>query len=287
MHPFEVTMIVSSTSLILITTLFFVIRTMPSRKGIDWWTSAAMLQSFAYVLQMLFYDQEKTVASEMVFFILQTTVNHLLVIGILLFIGLKSNFRLWLGAPSLMLVSTVVLSVSGQSFLSLLLFATENAAAFIFAAYSINKIRHDVNKSTKTTGLFCLLVGIHWLDYPFLSHLETFAVFGFIIGMTLAVGIFMSLSAMALLQFRDHTKRSEERAIYSAGHDELTGLYNRSCLSKLYDQYVEDAEKNNSSFVALYLDLDGFKAVNDRVWSQGGRYTACYRSEALREVVGQ
>lgn len=286
MHPFEVTMIVSSTSLVLITVLFLVIRTMPSRRGIGWWTSASALQSIAYVLQMLFHDQEKTVAGDLTFFVLQTTVNHLLVIGTMLFVGEKINFRLWFTVPSTMLLAAAALSLYGQPFLSVLLFATENAAAFILLAYSIYKIRNKVNKSTKMAGLLCFIVGVHWLDFPFLGHLEAFATIGFILGITLAIGIFLSLSAMALLQFREHTKRSEERAIYSANHDPLTGLYNRSSLDKLYDEYVEEAEKNNLCFIVLYLDLDGFKAVNDKFGHKAGDMLLITVAKRLEKWLG-
>ena len=270
MHPFEVTMIVSATSLILITALLLIIRTMPSREGVGWWTCAAALQSFAYILQLLFHDQEKSVTNELIFFLLQTTVNSVMVIGTLLFIQHKVDPRLWIGVPVLMLASTVDLSLAGLSSISVLLFALYSGGAFLFLAYAIFKSPEPINKSTKIMGVLSVIVGFHWLDYPLLGHIEWFAPIGFILGMTLALGIFLSLSAMALTQFREQTLLSEERAIYTAEHDALTGLYNRSCLSKLFDEYVKEAEQNNLPFLVLYLDLDGFKAVNDKFGHKAG-----------------
>ena len=270
MHPFEVTMIVNATSLMLITALLLIIRTMPSRNGVGWWTCAAVLQSLGYVLQLLFYEQGKTIASELTFFLLQTTVSYLMVIGTLIFIEHKVNLPRWVGAPILMLASTITLSLIGQSFLGLLLFAVANGGSFLILAFAIFKNSAPINTSTKIMGVLSVIVGFHWLDYPLLGHIEWFAPIGFILGMTLALGMFLSLSAMALTQFREHTKLSEARAIYTAEHDALTGLYNRSCLSKLYDQYVAEAEKNNLSFLVLYLDLDGFKAVNDKFGHKAG-----------------
>ena len=286
MHPFEVTMIVSATSLVLITTLLLVVRTMPSRSGIGFWSVAALLQASAYILQMLFHEEGATVSNQLIFFFLQTTVNHLLVVGTLLFIGKQINLRLWFGVPGLMLISSAALVFSGEPFFSILLFAVENAAAFLILAVAILKRSSRINKSTKVMGVFSLLTGIHWLDYPFLAHIEWFAPIGFILGMTLAVGMFTALSAMALEQFREHTKRSEERAIYAAGHDPLTGLYNRSCLGKLYDTYAAEAEKKNLSFIVLYLDLDGFKAVNDKYGHKAGDMLLITVAKRLEKWLG-
>lgn len=286
MHPFQVTMIVSSTSLILITALLFIIRTMPSRKGVGWWTSAAMLQSFAYLLQMLFHNEAQTVSSVLIFYLLQTTVNHLLIVGALIFIRHEPNLRLWLAIPVFMLACSTFLSLTGQSFLAVLVFATENALAFLILAHAIYESRHVANQSTKALGIFSILVGIHWLDYPLLGHLEWFATIGFIIGMTLAVGIFMSLAAMALLQFREHTKQSEARAIYTAEHDPLTGLYNRSSLDNLYEHYVAESVKNDRTFIALYLDLDGFKAVNDQYGHKSGDLILVTVAKRLEKWLG-
>ncbi|PWQ97853.1 hypothetical protein DKW60_09245 [Leucothrix pacifica] len=279
-------MIVSSTSLILITVLLLIIRTMPSRQGVGWWTCAASLQSFAYILQMLFHDDGKTVSNMLIFYLLQTTVNHLLVIGTLLFIKQKLDLRLWLAVPTVMLAVTTALSLSGQTFLGALLFAVENASAFFMVAYAIYKTAEPINKSTKMMGVFSFLVGVHWLDFPFLGHLEWFQAIGFIIGMTLAIGIFMSLSAMALLQFRDHTQRSEKRAIYAAGHDPLTGLYNRSSLDGLFDDYVAEADEKKLSFIVMYLDLDGFKAVNDQYGHKAGDMLLITVAKRLEKWLG-
>ena len=286
MHPFEVTMIVNATSLVLITALLLIVRTMPSRKGVGWWTCAAVLQSLAYILQLLFHEQGKTITSDLIFFLLQTTVNHLLIIGTLIFIQRKVDLRLWIGVPVLMLAGLVDLSLAGQSFLSVLLFSIENGGAFLFLAYAILKSSEPINKSTKVMGVLSLLVGVHWLDYPFLGHIEWFEPIGFILGITLALGMFLSLSAMALTQFREHTKRSESRAIYAAQHDPLTGLYNRSSLNKLFDGYVEEAEKNNLSFIVLYLDLDGFKAINDQFGHKAGDMLLVTVAKRLEKWLG-
>lgn len=64
---------------------------------------------------------------------------------------------------------------------------------------------------------------------------------------------------------RDVTDRraAEERALYLAQHDTLTGLPNRTLLRDRLDQALLRAEIDNTYVAMLFLDLDRFKAIND------------------------
>lgn len=53
--------------------------------------------------------------------------------------------------------------------------------------------------------------------------------------------------------------RAEALLAHLAEHDALTGLANR----RLFEQRLETAVDEEGAFALLYLDLDGFKAVND------------------------
>ncbi|KAA0683983.1 diguanylate cyclase domain-containing protein [Roseomonas genomospecies 6] len=55
----------------------------------------------------------------------------------------------------------------------------------------------------------------------------------------------------------------EERLRYLAGHDALTGLCNRIRFEDRLEQAIARAKRENRSFALLFLDLDGFKEVND------------------------
>jgi diguanylate cyclase (GGDEF)-like protein len=50
---------------------------------------------------------------------------------------------------------------------------------------------------------------------------------------------------------------------HRADHDGLTGLANRALLKELLDQKLAVCRRNSSYLSLLYLDLDGFKQVND------------------------
>jgi diguanylate cyclase (GGDEF)-like protein len=72
-----------------------------------------------------------------------------------------------------------------------------------------------------------------------------------------------------------------------AYHDELTGLPNRSLLLDRFNQAVAQGARQGKQVALLFLDLDGFKNVNDRLGHAAGdkvlqrvagRLVACIRA---------
>ena len=59
-------------------------------------------------------------------------------------------------------------------------------------------------------------------------------------------------------------KETEDRIRHLAVHDGLTGLANRSLLESHVRSEIAMAERNQSNFFLLFLDLDNFKYINDR-----------------------
>jgi diguanylate cyclase (GGDEF)-like protein/PAS domain S-box-containing protein len=76
----------------------------------------------------------------------------------------------------------------------------------------------------------------------------------------------------AVVAFRDITeqKRHAERLERIAHHDPLTGLPNRALLGERLREAIERDRQAGACSAVCYLDLDGFKAVNDRFGHPAG-----------------
>ncbi|HEX2120430.1 MAG TPA: diguanylate cyclase [Thermoanaerobaculia bacterium] len=59
-------------------------------------------------------------------------------------------------------------------------------------------------------------------------------------------------------------RRRAERHEFAANHDALTGLPNRTYLTRRFEQTVGEIGAVGRTAAVLFLDLDGFKEINDR-----------------------
>jgi diguanylate cyclase (GGDEF)-like protein/PAS domain S-box-containing protein len=82
---------------------------------------------------------------------------------------------------------------------------------------------------------------------------------------------------------RDATVRKlhEDQLEHQATHDPLTGLANRKLFDELLVRAVFRAERSRRALAVLYMDLDGFKDVNDVFGHQAGD---CVLSETARRL---
>ncbi len=70
---------------------------------------------------------------------------------------------------------------------------------------------------------------------------------------------------LSVLTIRDITsrRRAEDQLRFAATHDPLTGLANRGLMHERIDAAVAEARRRARRTALLFLDLDGFKLVND------------------------
>lgn len=83
-----------------------------------------------------------------------------------------------------------------------------------------------------------------------------------------------------------HREEAVEEARHFAYHDELTGLPNRALLLDRLNQALVRAKRQQTRLALFFLDLDGFKAINDKLGHAAGdkllkrvaeRLTSCIR----------
>jgi diguanylate cyclase (GGDEF)-like protein len=74
---------------------------------------------------------------------------------------------------------------------------------------------------------------------------------------------------------------------HAATHDVLTDLPNRRKLLSAIDACINLVPQLNQKIAVFYLDIDGFKGINDSLGHAAGDRLLCKVSEALRTVVRQ
>ena len=79
--------------------------------------------------------------------------------------------------------------------------------------------------------------------------------------------------------------RLEQRLEHRANHDHLTGLPNRGHFLERLQQALSDGCRYGRRYALMVIDLDGFKAVNDRAGHAAGDALLCDVAQGLREVV--
>lgn len=100
----------------------------------------------------------------------------------------------------------------------------------------------------------------------------------------------VALIAPTFTLYRYIVRRDEaaHQALHLATHDTLTDLPNRSLLFDRIEQAIAHARRHDENFAVVFIDLDGFKSVNDGLGHDAGdhmlRTTAKRLKDTLRET---
>ncbi len=80
-----------------------------------------------------------------------------------------------------------------------------------------------------------------------------------------------------------HRVKLEEELKRMALRDELTGLYNRRYFVSAFDQQMKIAQRlGKTGFNVLFIDLDGFKWINDNLGHKEGDRVLVYAAQLLK-----
>jgi diguanylate cyclase (GGDEF)-like protein len=104
------------------------------------------------------------------------------------------------------------------------------------------------------------------------------------LGAAQVVGIFTAIAVLSLCSFlmlRRLVRRALEENRSLASYDGLTGLPNRRTYIDRLENALAVAERDGTLVAACFLDLDGFKRVNDTLGHSSGDTLLCQVAERL------
>jgi diguanylate cyclase (GGDEF)-like protein len=101
----------------------------------------------------------------------------------------------------------------------------------------------------------------------------------------LALPSLYAIQTRRLYQLNERLQGELEFARYAAQHDGLTGLPNRAQFTERLELEVKRSRRTGESFALMYIDLDGFKQVNDTLGHQYGDKLLAAFSARLLDIV--
>jgi len=79
-------------------------------------------------------------------------------------------------------------------------------------------------------------------------------------------GMLYETTAIDITQLRHHQvelQKAKDAAVFDSLNDSLTGLPNRRMVAEKLDHLLKDASRDGFMIALIYIDLDGFKIIND------------------------
>lgn len=155
-----------------------------------------------------------------------------------------------------------------------------------FSEFALDVLRHAGRRDEIRVALAVpLLVAGKVHGYLNLDHFERADAFGVDdLETAEAIGAQVSVALQRRLLERD-LQRERARFERLATHDALTDLPNRRLFHERLDQAIARVRRHGGRFALLYVDLDGFKQVNDRHGHEVGDRVLQATGDRLRATV--
>ncbi|SNR62223.1 diguanylate cyclase/phosphodiesterase [Methylobacillus rhizosphaerae] len=87
------------------------------------------------------------------------------------------------------------------------------------------------------------------------------------------------------MQLASSLEEANHELVHRTLHDHLTGLPNRTLLESKAADILQKARKNRGSFAVLFIDIDGFKTINDSLGHYIGDTLLVEAAERLQQAV--
>jgi diguanylate cyclase (GGDEF)-like protein len=94
-----------------------------------------------------------------------------------------------------------------------------------------------------------------------------------------------SLSMTIMIALASGLRHSLDQARWSATTDALTGVLNKAAFQHRLSELISHAQRRDDSLILAYLDLDGFKSVNDGFGHAAGDRLLCTFAEQASDTI--
>ena len=167
--------------------------------------------------------------------------------------------------------------------------AAATAALWIAVKLRNDKIRHlFLWRAGAAVIMGCAIVGMHYTgmaaaNFPpgsvclaatdistnWLAITTAVATFS-ILSITLVLSVLDTRMQLKTTAYVESLQNVNEKLQYQAMHDALTGLANRSLLFNRIQLAIDSADRKHTKFALYFIDLDGFKSINDTLGHSAG-----------------
>jgi diguanylate cyclase len=103
----------------------------------------------------------------------------------------------------------------------------------------------------------------------------------------IVIGLFTGAyyKTVRLFEIASTSQTTAEEMSHDAYHDSLTGLPNRRYFESYFRRQIFLSKRSGQPFSLFYLDLDGFKEINDRHGHDGGDLALKFVTERFKNVL--
>ena len=153
--------------------------------------------------------------------------------------------------------------------------------------------RFGRRRQVATVAALFVAPGVLAVEHALGRPLDVWAVVAGSVAMKLLVFARMTVAIRQIQAANDNRDRAQRELAHQAAHDSLTDLPNRAQTLKLIGGSLSRAQRSEAMIGLLFIDLDGFKKVNDTFGQGAGdevlRTTAARMEEVIRagDMVGR
>ena len=115
------------------------------------------------------------------------------------------------------------------------------------------------------------------------AELRADAIRSFVVTSALAAIVLAFMGGMVILEAR-FIRALADRMLHQSRHDELTALPNRLHLNETLARAISAAKRAREKLALLYLDLNGFKQVNDTLGHEAGDGVLVEVARSLQKI---